>query len=104
MPVERSSHGLGASGKRRMTSPRSPPCSRGFGRVASVIGSAMFAGLALIAAAFEAAVGYPDVIFRAIGHPVTWIGRLIAWADRVWNSEDDSPAEQRVQGIVFELV
>jgi adenosylcobinamide-phosphate synthase len=64
----------------------------------------MFAGLALIAAALEAAVGYPDAIYRAIGHPVTWMGRLIAWADRTWNSEDDSPAEQRTQGIVFVLL
>ncbi len=64
----------------------------------------MFAGLALIAAALEAAVGYPDVLFRVIGHPVTWIGRLIAWGDRAWNSEDDSPAEQRTQGIVFVLL
>jgi len=61
----------------------------------------MFAGLALIAGAFEAAVGYPDALYRALGHPVTWIGRLIAWADRVWNSEEDSPTEQRTQGIVF---
>lgn len=64
----------------------------------------MFAGLALIAAALEAAVGYPDAIYRAIGHPVTWMGRLIAWADRTWNSEDDSPAERRTQGIVFVLL
>jgi adenosylcobinamide-phosphate synthase len=64
----------------------------------------MFAGLALIAAVLEAAIGYPDVVFRTIGHPVTWMGRLIAWADRTWNSEDDSPAEQRTQGIVFVLL
>ena len=64
----------------------------------------MFTGLALIAAALEAALGYPDVVFRAIGHPVTWMGRLIAWADKAWNSDDDSPAEQRTQGIVFVLL
>ena len=64
----------------------------------------MFAGLALIAGAFEAAVGYPDAVYRTLGHPVTWIGRLIAWADRAWNSEDDSPVEQRTQGIVFTLL
>jgi len=64
----------------------------------------MFFGLALFAAAFEAAVGYPDVAFRLIGHPVTWIGRLIAWADRTWNSEEDSPVDQRARGIVFVVV
>src|SRR5262249_44543224 len=61
----------------------------------------MFAGLALVAAVMEAAAGYPDVLYRVIGHPVTWMGRLIAWADKAWNSEDDSPAEQRIHGIVF---
>jgi adenosylcobinamide-phosphate synthase len=61
----------------------------------------MSAGLALIAAAVEAVVGYPDALYRALGHPVTWIGRLIAWADRAWNSEEDSSVEQRTQGIVF---
>ena len=64
----------------------------------------MFAGLALIAGAFEAAFGYPDAVYRTLGHPVTWIGRLITWADRAWNSEDDSPVEQRTQGIIFTLL
>jgi len=64
----------------------------------------MSAGLALIAAVVEAAVGYPDILYRVIGHPVTWMGRLIAWADKTWNSEDDSPIEQRTHGIVFMLL
>ena len=46
----------------------------------------MFAGLALVAVAVEAAFGYPDALYRAIGHPVTWIGRLIAWCEQAWNS------------------
>ena len=29
------------------------------------------------------------------------MGRLIAWADKTWNSEDDSPVEQRMHGIAF---
>ena len=32
------------------------------------------------------------------------MGRLIAWADESWNSEEDSPVEQRTRGIVFELL
>ncbi|KAB1075271.1 adenosylcobinamide-phosphate synthase CbiB [Methylobacterium planeticum] len=35
------------------------------------------AALAL-ALAIEAAAGYPDALYRAAGHPVTWIGRGIA--------------------------
>jgi adenosylcobinamide-phosphate synthase len=61
----------------------------------------MSLSLALVAGAVEAAVGYPDAVYRALGHPVTWIGRLIAWADERWNSEQDSPAQQRTQGIVL---
>ena len=61
----------------------------------------MSLGLALIAGAVEAGVGYPDTLFRAIGHPVTWIGRLIAWADNRWNSDDDTDVQQRVRGIML---
>ena len=63
--------------------------------------SAMFLGLALVAGVVEAGAGYPDIVYRAIGHPVTWMGRLIAWADERWNSEQDSPVQQRSQGIAL---
>jgi adenosylcobinamide-phosphate synthase len=59
----------------------------------------MFAVLALIAVATEAAVGYPDGLYRRIGHPVTWIGALIAWCDKSWNSETLSHDERRWRGI-----
>ena len=59
----------------------------------------MFAALALVAVATEAIVGYPDGLFRRIGHPVTWIGALIAWCDRAWNSEAVSADERRWRGI-----
>ena len=59
----------------------------------------MFAALALIAVATEAAVGYPDSLYRRIGHPVTWIGALIAWCDKTWNSETLSYEERRWRGV-----
>ena len=59
----------------------------------------MFAALALIAVATEAAAGYPDGIYRRIGHPVTWIGALITWCDQAWNSETLSNDERRWRGI-----
>jgi adenosylcobinamide-phosphate synthase len=31
----------------------------------------------LIALAIDAAIGWPDAVYRRIGHPVTWIGALI---------------------------
>ncbi len=55
--------------------------------------------LALIAVALEAMAGYPDAVYRAIGHPVTWIGRLIAWCDATWNSPDQSADERRLWGV-----
>lgn len=33
----------------------------------------------------EAALGYPAWLLRAVGHPVTWAGRLIAALDRRWH-------------------
>lgn len=39
----------------------------------------------LLALLIEATAGYPDRVIRAIGHPVTWIGRLIALLDRTLN-------------------
>jgi adenosylcobinamide-phosphate synthase len=41
----------------------------------------MSVALALLAMVIELAVGYPDALIRTIGHPVTWIGRLIAALD-----------------------
>ncbi|MBL0900608.1 MAG: cobalamin biosynthesis protein CobD [Reyranella sp.] len=59
----------------------------------------MFAGLALVAVVVEAAVGYPDALYRAIGHPVSWMGRLIAWCDALWNSPTRSFDERRGWGM-----
>lgn len=54
----------------------------------------------LIALAIDAALGWPDRLFRRIGHPVTWAGRLIAALDRRLNREGDSPARRRVLGVL----
>jgi adenosylcobinamide-phosphate synthase len=60
----------------------------------------MFATLALIALAFEAALGYPDALYRRIAHPVTWLGALIAWCDRHWNCETVPFGRRRLRGLV----
>lgn len=41
--------------------------------------------VALVALVLDALIGWPDALFRRIGHPVTWLGRLIAVLDRRWN-------------------
>ncbi len=52
----------------------------------------------------ELCFGYPDRLQRAIGHPVSWIGRLIALLDRSLNRETDGPQSRRAAGIVAVLV
>jgi adenosylcobinamide-phosphate synthase len=56
--------------------------------------------LALAAFLVEAAAGYPDWVYRRIGHPVTWIGVLIFWLDRWLNAPGTSDAWRRRRGIV----
>ena len=61
----------------------------------------MFVSSALAALVIEAAVGYPQALVRRIGHPVMWIGALIAWTDRCWNRAQDRFAVRRLCGIVL---
>ena len=62
------------------------------------------AELALVAAAIEAAVGWPAPLYAAIGHPVTWIGALVARLDRSLNHEGDADRRRRLLGVVALLV
>ena len=59
----------------------------------------MFAELALTALVIEAAFGFPDVLYRRIGHPVGWIGALIARCDRAWNRLEFSFECRRIAGV-----
>ena len=54
----------------------------------------------LFALAIDAAIGYPQTLFHAIGHPVSWAGRLIEWLDRRFNRESDDFAKRRLAGIL----
>ena len=47
----------------------------------------------------EAAVGYPQPIYDRIGHPVVWIGRLIAWLERRWNLATTADMTRRMLGV-----
>jgi adenosylcobinamide-phosphate synthase len=64
----------------------------------------MAAPLALLALLFELMVGYPAALARSIGHPVTWMGRLISWLDRRLNRDDASHEARRRFGAVALLV
>jgi len=54
----------------------------------------------VLALLIEAMVGYPDRLVHAIGHPVTWMGRLIAMLDHSLNHDGASFASRRAAGIV----
>ena len=54
--------------------------------------------LLAIALGIEAVAGYPDALYRAVGHPVTWIGRLITALERGLNR--GSPRRRRIAGCL----
>lgn len=58
--------------------------------------------MAEVAAALvlEAAIGYPDRLYRRIGHPVGWAATLIATLEQRWNGPDLPGGRRRANGIV----
>jgi len=56
--------------------------------------------LLVLALAIEAAIGYPQRFYAAIGHPVTWIGRLIGMLDRALNREASSFVTRKAMGVL----
>ncbi|AKC08468.1 cobalamin biosynthesis protein [Agrobacterium tumefaciens] len=48
----------------------------------------------------ERLTGYPDWLFKRIGHPVTWIGSLIALLDKKWNRESASFSQRKASGVL----
>ena len=63
-----------------------------------------FLPIALLALGFEAAAGYPDLLFRRIGHPVTWMGALIGLLDRTLNRDDLDDDRRRMNGVLAAVV
>jgi adenosylcobinamide-phosphate synthase len=55
---------------------------------------------ALLALVIEAALGYPPLLLRAIGHPVTWIGAIIGALERRFNRPAAAPGMRRTAGLV----
>jgi adenosylcobinamide-phosphate synthase len=52
----------------------------------------------------ELCAGYPQSLWRAIGHPVTWIGRLIAELDRLLNRDTADAYWRRSAGVIAVLL
>lgn len=55
--------------------------------------------LLLAALAIEAFAGYPQALYQRIGHPVTWIGRLIAMLEASANRPERTPQARLLSGI-----
>jgi adenosylcobinamide-phosphate synthase len=63
-----------------------------------------FLPIALLALGFEAVVGYPDLLFRRVGHPVTWMGALIGLLDRTLNRDDLDDDRRRMNGVLAAVI
>jgi adenosylcobinamide-phosphate synthase len=64
----------------------------------------MSVALALLAMLIELCFGYPQALLRVVGHPVTWIGHLIAALDRLLNRDTADPHWRRGAGLVAVLL
>lgn len=58
----------------------------------------------VLALAMEAVFGYPHRLYTWIGHPVTWIGRLIKNLDRSLNRETWPAGQRRAAGVFALLI
>jgi adenosylcobinamide-phosphate synthase len=56
--------------------------------------------LAPLALLIERVIGYPGWLYRAIGHPVTWIGALISWLEARLNHGES----RRAKGVALLLL
>jgi adenosylcobinamide-phosphate synthase len=57
-----------------------------------------FALVALVLV-IESFIGYPPALQKLIGHPVEWVGKIIAYIDEGLNDPDAEPQDNRRNGI-----
>jgi adenosylcobinamide-phosphate synthase len=62
-----------------------------------------FAAAMVLALAIDGVMGWPGALHARIGHPVTWLGRLIGALDRRWNRDDGAFATRRLAGVAAAL-
>jgi adenosylcobinamide-phosphate synthase len=58
----------------------------------------------IVAFGIEAVLAYPAPLFRAIGHPVSWIGMLIGAFDTALNRSDYPGTMRRIAGVATVLL
>ena len=54
----------------------------------------------LLALVVDALIGWPDALYRNIGHPVTWLGKLISHMDKSLNRMEWHPPTRRLMGLL----
>lgn len=59
-----------------------------------------FAAMMVVALVIDLAFGWPDALYKRIGHPVTWIGALIARLEKGWNFKGRL---RRLRGVLAAL-
>ena len=59
---------------------------------------------AFLALVLDAAVGWPQPLYRRIGHPVGIFARIIAALERRWNAPSRSDGQRRMAGAVTVLI
>ncbi|WFU14774.1 adenosylcobinamide-phosphate synthase CbiB [Bradyrhizobium sp. CB3481] len=62
-----------------------------------------FAGAMAVAMTVDALMGWPNGLFARVGHPVTWLGRLINILDISFNRTIDRPGVRRIAGAAGAL-
>jgi adenosylcobinamide-phosphate synthase len=60
--------------------------------------------LALAALLIEALAGYPSLLYRLLGHPVTWLGALLKLLERALNQPDWPNEARRIGGVLALLL
>lgn len=57
--------------------------------------------LLLVVLIVEAVLGYPAWLFARVGHPVMWVGRMIAGMDQHWNRANHARAAGTIAAAVL---
>ncbi|WP_413874677.1 adenosylcobinamide-phosphate synthase CbiB [Albidovulum sp.] len=58
----------------------------------------------LVALGLDSLLGWPNPVFRVIGHPVSWLGRLVGALDRWINLDGADDGARRIAGVVAAAV
>lgn len=73
------------------------------GAVVRGSGAVTGAAIMVLALLIDVAVGWPNVLYLRLGHPVTWIGAVISTLDTTLNRETTTDTVRRMAGLLTAL-